>query len=130
MPFKGLPLVKVLVVEDNIPVRQTIADVLQLMDHEVHYSASAEEALETLEKLGDPIDLLISDISLPGLDGISLLRRVQRRYPRCKGLLTSGLPRSQHRLNGAAFMQKPFTLDQFMTSVEAAAQTVAVALPS
>lgn len=121
---------KVLVVEDNIPVRQTIADVLQLMDHEVHYSEDAEKALKLLTKLDTPIDLLISDISLPGLDGISLLHRVQARYPHCRGLLTSGLPPNRHNLNGADFMQKPFTLDQLMNKVEAAAQTEQVPSPS
>lgn len=117
---------KILVVEDNIPVRQTIADVLQLMDHQVHYSENAEEALALIERLDAPVDLLISDINLPGLDGISLLHDVKARYPHCKGLLTSGLPRSQHALNGTAFMQKPFTLDELMEKVEAAAQSARI----
>lgn len=117
---------KILVVEDNIPVRQTIADVLQLMEYEVHYSDNAEQALALIERLDAPIDLLISDIRLPGLDGISLLQHVQARYPHCKGLLTSGLPRSQHPLNGTAFMQKPFSLDELMNKVEAAAQSASI----
>lgn len=114
---------KVLVVEDNIPVRQTIADVLQLMDHDVYYSASAEEALKTIVEIDEVIDLLISDIRLPGLDGINLLHRVQRRYPHCKGLLTSGLPRNHFHLNGADFMQKPFTLDELINKIETAVAT-------
>ena len=115
---------KVLVVEDNIPVRETIADVLEIMDHVVHYAASAEEALQLLHDLEAPPDLLISDISLPGLDGASLMRRVQKQYPHVRGLLTSGLPREFHHLNGTEFIQKPFDLDQLMAHVEAAAQNV------
>ena len=109
---------KVLVVEDNVPVRQTIGDVLQIMEHDVTYAASAEEALELLRAPGSAPDLLISDVNLPGLDGASLLRTIQQRYPHCRGLLTSGLPREHHRLADAHFMQKPFTLDQLMDHVQ------------
>ena len=110
---------KVLVVEDNIPVRQTIADILKFMDHDVLYSASAEEALALLERLDGRLDLLISDMTLPGLDGGRLFLKVQDRFPHCIGLLTSGLPRDRHELYGAAFMQKPFTLDQLIANIEA-----------
>lgn len=109
---------KILVVEDNVPVRETIADVLRLMHHDVHYASSAEEALEFLETLDAPIDLLISDISLPGLSGCELYEQVKELYPSCPALLTSGLPRDHHDLNGVAFMQKPFTLDGLMDNVE------------
>lgn len=109
---------KILVVEDNIPVRETIADVLRLMNHDVHYASSAEEALDLLETLEAPLDLLISDISLPGQSGCELYEQVKERYPSCRALLTSGLPRDHHQLNGVAFMQKPFTLDGLMDNVE------------
>lgn len=109
---------KVLVVEDNLPVRETIGDVLQIMEHDVAYAASAEEALDLLQRQGSVPDLLISDINLPGLDGASLLRTIQQRYPHCRGLLTSGLPREYHGLDDAHFMQKPFTLDQLMDHVQ------------
>jgi CheY-like chemotaxis protein len=116
---------KVLVVEDNIAVRETIADVLEFLDHDFLYAASAEEALALLQRLDAPLDLLISDISLPGLNGSNLFRRVRQRFPFCRGLLTSGLPREQLQLYGAEFMQKPFTLDQLIDSVEAVANGVA-----
>lgn len=110
---------RILVVEDNIPVRETIADVLQLMNHEVHYASSAEEALKLLASLDAPLDMLISDISLPGQSGCDLYEQVKVYYPGCRALLTSGLPREHHRgLNGAAFLQKPFTLDGLMDNVE------------
>lgn len=109
---------KVLVVEDNLPVRETIGDVLEIMEHDVYFAASAEEALELLRGLGSVPDLLISDVNLPGLDGASLLRTIQQRYPHTRGLLTSGLPREYHNLEDAHFMQKPFTLDQLMDHVQ------------
>lgn len=117
---------KILVVEDNVPVRETIADVLKLMGHHVLYAASAEEALDRLRTVNTPIDLLISDISLPGLSGCDLYRQIKQRYPHCRGLLTSGLPGDHHQLNGTAFIQKPFTLDLLMESIEALSQQAAV----
>lgn len=113
---------KVLVVEDNIHVRQTITDVIQILNHEVYPAASAEEALSLLANLGSPPDLLISDLSLPGLDGATLLRAIQRRYPNCRALLTSGLPGEEQDIEGIQFLQKPFTLDQLIDHV----QTVAI----
>lgn len=109
---------KVLVVEDNTLVLETIADVLQLMEHNVLHAASAEEALQVIDTLDVPPDLLISDISLPGLSGHDLYRQIKERYPGCRGLLTSGLPREHHDLNGVAFIQKPFTLDSLIDNVE------------
>lgn len=110
---------RVLVVEDNVHVRQTIIDVLSIMDHDVLAAGSGEEALAQLQGSGAAPDLLISDVSLPGIDGVSLLRFVQRHYPRCRAIITSGLPREQHDIDDVTFLQKPFTLDQLLTYVDA-----------
>lgn len=119
---------RVLVVEDNAAVRETIADVLQILDYDVLYASSAEEALRLIDALDTPIDLLVSDISLPGLSGCELYKRVKQQYPQCRGLLTSGLPREHHDLNGVAFLQKPFSLDRLIDNVESAAGQPAAGL--
>ena len=119
---------RVLVVEDNDPVRQTIADVLQIMDHDVLTAPSGEDALDQLKRTNTVPDLLISDVSLPGIDGIALLHFIQRQYPRCRAIITSGLPRDEHDIQDVQFLQKPFTLDQLLKHVDVSVpyQSVAV----
>src|SRR5262245_17470398 len=69
----------VLVVDDHDMVRQFIADVLQAAGHRVTLAVSGEEALSVARK--DPPDVLLTDLSMRGMDGEALMRRMHDEHP-------------------------------------------------
>ncbi len=97
-----------LVVDDE----RTIADTLTLILRHAGYAAkcaySAEEALEYLS--GHGVDLIVSDVVMPGMNGIELALRVREAQPRCEILLISGNATTQDLLEGARQRGHQFTL--------------------
>jgi CheY-like chemotaxis protein len=88
----------VLLVEDNDLVRDFAESLLADIGYRVIGVGSADEALAALDR--EPVDLLLSDIVMPGMNGIELARRVHARDPALPVLLASGY--SEDVLNGAA----------------------------
>jgi len=88
----------VLLVEDNDQVREFAASLLADLDYRVIAAASAEEGLEALER--EPVDLLYTDVMMPGITGIELARRARQRHPHLSVLLASGY--SEEIASGAA----------------------------
>ncbi|HEX2688206.1 MAG TPA: hybrid sensor histidine kinase/response regulator [Kofleriaceae bacterium] len=72
----GRTLLKVLLVEDNSDIRIMLAEALSYVDYTVVAAESAEAALELLGR--EPVDVILSDIGLPGMDGYDFLREARR----------------------------------------------------
>jgi DNA-binding NtrC family response regulator len=68
-----------LIVDDEQSIRETCAAVAQQLDMRVTAVSTAEEAAELLEYA--PVDILLTDLQLPGTGGLALLKRVRDRYP-------------------------------------------------
>jgi len=79
---------KILVVEDDADVRQILDRFLASRGHQVKVAASAGEALALLAE--EPIDLILSDVRMPGMSGLELLREVKGRDPDVQLVLMSG----------------------------------------
>ncbi len=80
------------------------------------------EAIEVIDKHDGTIDLVVSDVVMPEMDGPSLLKELRRRKPELKIIFVSGyaeeafaknIPEGQH-----AFLAKPFTLKQLVATVK------------
>ena len=80
---------RILLVEDFPGLSSVTAKLLRRAGYEVVLAESAERALEIVAESGEP-DLIISDISLPGISGIELAQQIRRTSPHMKVLLTSG----------------------------------------
>lgn len=111
----------ILVVEDNEDVRTFSSDALRDYGFNVLEAADASEALRILEGK-TPIDLLFTDIGLPGLTGRELVTTVQRKYPGMRILFTSGYaqmpsPTSSRWLSDIPLLSKPFTRSQLYDRV-------------
>ena len=92
-PVPALPPT-VLVVDDEVLVRMVIAAYLRDCGFDVVEAGSADEAIRVLET-GLPIDIVFSDVSMPGsLDGFGLAQWVRRERPELKVILTSGAVRT------------------------------------
>ena len=78
----------ILVVDDEPALRNLAFEILDQQNYHVIYAESAKQALQILEN--EPIDLLLSDVIMPEMDGYQLAAIVHRKYPAVKILLTSG----------------------------------------
>ncbi len=111
-PLRGVETV--LVVEDDERVRALARKVLEQAGYRVLVAAGGTEALATAESHDGPIDLLMTDVVMPGMSGRTLTRRLTQRHPDLKVLYMSGYSDediAQHGVfeAGTAFIKKPFT---------------------
>ena len=114
----------ILLVEDEEPVRMFGARALRNKGYKVVEAASGEQALEVLRDTKD-IDVLISDIMMPGMDGITLVRLVRVEYPEIRVILISGYSEnmacsSETLEDDIRFLSKPFSLRQLAEEVSLA----------
>ncbi len=85
----------VLVVEDEVLIRLVIAEYLRECGYRVHEAASADEALVVLEAPNVSVDIVFSDVIMPGsMDGFGLARWIRANRPQVDVVLTSGIDRS------------------------------------
>jgi CheY-like chemotaxis protein len=112
----------ILVVEDEIGIRELIREILVAAGYEVYTAANAREGLEFASLYEGEINLLLSDVVLPGMNGPEMAERMKRARPDLKVLFASGY--SDHALfrrgalaRGAAFVSKPFDTDTLLARV-------------
>ena len=111
----------VLLVEDEAMVRAVAERALVRSGYEVLAADSGERALEILNG-GQRIDLLISDVVMPGMDGPTLVSRVRADRPKLKVLYISGYAEEQIRDRvdgvGTALLRKPFSVSELSNAVQ------------
>ena len=115
---------KILVVDDVADIRMALEKVLTRNGHEVK---SADNGLQALNLLGiDDFDMLITDIIMPKVDGIELIKEVKAKYPDIKVIAMSGggLAANYEQVFKAAqkyvthFLEKPFSKTQLINIIE------------
>ncbi len=112
-----------LLVEDEDPVRSFAARALRLRGYTVVEAASGEEALEILEDQALHVDIMLSDVIMPGLDGPGWVREAQKTRPETKVIFMSGYAEDAFAggdsgVPGASFLPKPFTLNELTQRVK------------
>ena len=115
---------RVLVVEDDAKVREIVERSLRAAGYRVVTASSGEEALRRVHADGHPIDLLVTDVVMPGMGGPEVARRVLERVPRARVLFVSGytddaIGRHGVLEDGVHFLPKPFTSDSLLAGVRA-----------
>jgi CheY-like chemotaxis protein len=116
---------RILLVDDEEPIREFVSRALQLSGRDVQVTV-ATDGLEALEALAaGPYDLLITDIVMPGLDGIELALKVAKDYPDVTIVLMTGYTTERQRAYGLDHLihkvvSKPFSLKQIRAAVEEA----------
>lgn len=113
----------VLLVEDEAPVRAFASRALRLRGYTVLEAESAEEALRTLEDPGLEVDVFVTDVVMPGMDGPSWVRQALQTRPNVKVIFVSGyaeeaLSEGQARIPNSIFLPKPFSLSDLTTTVQ------------
>ncbi len=113
---------RILLVEDEDPVRSFAARALRMRGYKVDEAESAEKALELLALNGAQYDLYISDIIMPGKDGPTWVREALQQHPETKVIFMSGYAEDVFEdgkpdIENAGFLQKPFSLLELTESV-------------
>ena len=115
---------RVLLVDDDATIRDTLYELLS--EHYVCQTAeTAEKAFARLE--ADEYDVVLTDISMPGLSGLELLGHVRQKFPDTPVIIVSGIGDQEHaqgliRLGAFDFLLKPFSLDVVEKSVRRAVE--------
>jgi two-component system cell cycle sensor histidine kinase/response regulator CckA len=113
----------ILLVEDEEAVRAFAARALASRGYTVYEAGTGMEALEVMEETGGEVDLVVSDVVMPEMDGPSLLVRTAQDPPDLKIIFVSGYAEDAFEENLPAnekffFLPKPFTLKQLATTVK------------
>ena len=111
----------ILVVEDEPVVRRFVADILNASGHVVHATGSPQEGLE-IAAAEPRVDLLVTDVVMPQMDGVTLAARMRTKQPNLRVLLMSGYQDRRPAGGDTASMllPKPFTAAQLRARVEEA----------
>ncbi len=113
----------VLLVEDEDAVRMGGMRALTSRGYTVHEASSGVEALEVFDSLGGKVDIVVSDVVMPEMDGPTLLGELRKRQPNIKFVFVSGYAEDAFARNLPAdaqfgFLPKPFSLKQLATVVK------------
>jgi DNA-binding NtrC family response regulator len=112
----------ILVVDDDDTIRDTLYDLLS-DEHRCHTAETAESALKLLST--EFYDVVLTDISMPGLSGLELLGRVRQRYPDTPVIIISGINDQEHakgmlKMGAFDYLLKPFRLEDVEASINLA----------
>ena len=114
---------RVLLVEDEDGVRSFAMRALQRQGYEVFEAVSGVDALEVMEREGGKVDIVVSDVIMPEMDGPTMFKELRKTHPNLKIIFVSGYPDDAFK-NGLgeddtfAFLPKPFTLSQLAEKVK------------
>ena len=109
----------ILVAEDEVVVRNIVCVLLHKEGYEVLSAADGKEALELARQYNGSIDLLLSDVKMPRMDGVSLAEHMIKERPGIRVLLMSGETSNEIREKNIRlpFMRKPFVSGVFRNKV-------------
>jgi CheY-like chemotaxis protein len=114
---------RILVIDDERILRDTIADTLRMDGFDVHTAADGQGGLELIGR--NPFDLILSDLRMPEMDGRALYNQVRRDYPQALKRIVFVTAQAHGpeygpflRDTGAPVLEKPFTLQQLRHMVE------------
>jgi two-component system response regulator MprA len=115
--------VKILVVDDERAVRESLRRALELEGYEIELAADGREALDRLESGAQP-DALILDVLMPGVDGLEVCRRLRRTGSRLPVLMLTARDAVENRVAGLDagaddYVTKPFALEELLARIRA-----------
>jgi len=116
-------MARVIVIDDQEPIRRIVRRALENDGHEVLEASDGEVGMELLERA--PADVVITDIFMPGMDGIQTLREIRKRFPAIKVIAMSGgdstglldLRQDAELLGALKSIQKPFNAREIVELV-------------
>ncbi|MDH7552825.1 MAG: response regulator [Spirochaetota bacterium] len=120
-------LARILIVDDEDIVLKSCLRVLQKLDYEIDTAYSGQTALDKLDK--KKYDIVVTDLMMPGMDGMQLLEEIKKRYPDVIVIIFTGyatVDTTRQALKAGAFdyIPKPFTPDELRNVIENAVKSL------
>lgn len=120
-------LARILIVDDEDIVLKSCLRVLQKLDYEIDIAYSGQTALDNLEK--KKYDIVVTDLMMPGMDGMQLLEEIKKRYPDVIVIIFTGyatVDTTRQALKAGAFdyIPKPFTPDELRNVIDNAVKSL------
>jgi len=118
--------VKILVVDDEIPVCKSISNALENEEYIIDTALSGEEALKKEEK--NNYDVIITDLMMPGISGMDLLKEAVQKKPDIKVIMVTGYPSIKSavqatKIGAFDYIPKPFTPNELRSLVSRAIES-------
>jgi excisionase family DNA binding protein len=112
---------RVLVVDDEASIRELLSKTLALAEYDVDTSSDGSAALDRLRASSDPYDLLIADLKMPGMDGLTLIRQVRRISAELPIIIITGFSTESSAIEAvnlgvAGYLTKPFRVPQVLAA--------------
>jgi CheY-like chemotaxis protein len=117
-PASGL---KVLVVDDEPGMRETLVDILETVGYEVSAAGDGEQALEAVQE--KDVDVVVMDVQMPKRDGVSVLQQLRPPPPTIIMMTAYAIEerlRSAVDANAFAILHKPFAVGRLLSLIESA----------
>ena len=113
----------ILVAEDEALSRKNICHVLAEEGYHVHQAGDGKEAIEAIDQID--FDLVLTDIQMPGIDGMDFLVEMKKNQPDAKVIMITGYSTVEHavkalKLGAYNYIEKPFTPDTLIAAVREA----------
>jgi len=105
------------VAEDNRAILELASNALRMQGYEVLEVKCGTVALDAMECHERPVDLLLTDVEMPGIDGITLWHSIRARRPQTKVVFMSGSATTDD-VDGAPLLSKPFTIPKLVKIVK------------
>lgn len=114
---------RILVIEDDDDVRKVVRAALKSKGYEILEATNVDQAIDLATSNCGHLDLVLTDLIMPGLNGRKIAQRITERDPKVHVLFMSGytedlLEEEDADIEGAAFIGKPFTLENLLKKVE------------
>ena len=110
----------VLVVDDENLVLTMAETILSDFGYKVLTASNGQKALNVLSQPETKVDLVITDLVMPGMGGRELAERIRQLYPELPVMPTSGFVMAEDKKHGVGYLQKPFTSTELLLKVKAA----------
>ncbi|RMD94430.1 MAG: sigma-54-dependent Fis family transcriptional regulator [Calditrichaeota bacterium] len=115
----------ILIVDDEASVRQSLEKTISKAGYVAHTAATSEEALKVLDK--HPVDIVLTDLKMPETDGITLLKKIKKKYSEIEVIVLTGYGTIETAVEAMKegaydFITKPFKKAVILNTIERAAE--------
>ena len=115
--------IKILLVDDEQEFVETLSERIRMREHDSDVALNGEQALKKMDD--DLPDVVVLDLKMPGMDGMEVLRRIRKAYPKVQVIMLTGHGSEKdeeeaRKLGAFEYLQKPVEIDTLMKKVKKA----------
>jgi DNA-binding response OmpR family regulator len=115
--------IKILLVDDEQEFVETLSERIRMREHDSDVALDGEQALKKMDD--DLPDVVVLDLKMPGMDGMEVLRRIRKAYPKVQVIMLAGHGSEKdeeeaRKLGAFEYLQKPVEIDTLMKKVKKA----------